>query len=79
MAFCLFAKVKLSEVSISVALSYLEFLIENCVSVNMINNHIAAIRAMSIVHDLQYGAWEHPKIRYFVKALKLQRPMVLPK
>ena len=78
-AFCLFAKVKLSHGSVSAALSYLEFLVKNAVSVNMINNHISAIRAMSIVFDLHYGSWEHPKVRYFVKCLKLQRPMVLPK
>ena len=77
-AFCLFANVKLSNVSVS-ALSYLEFLVENNVSVNMINNHISAIRAMSIVFDLQYGSWEQSKVRYFVKALKLHRPMAILK
>ena len=56
-----------------------EFLVENEVSVNMVKNHISAIRAMSIVYDLQFSAWEHPKVRYFVKALKLHRPMVLTK
>ena len=65
MAFRLLANVKLSNVSVSAALSYLEFLVENDVSVNMINNHISAIRAMSIVFDLYYGSWEHPKIENF--------------
>ena len=78
-AFCLYAKINLSVVSVSVALSYLEFLVENRVSSSMISNHIAAVKAMSIVYDMQYEAWDHPKIRYFVKSLKLQRPMVLPK
>ena len=78
-AFYMFAKVPFSEISVSVALFYLEFLVDNCVSVNMIKNHIAAIRAMFIVHNLQYGSWEHPKISYFVKSLKLHRPMVLRK
>ena len=79
MAFCLFAKVKLSHVSVSAALSYLEFLVENEVSVNMVKNHISAIRAMSIVFGLQYESWDHPRISYFVKALKLHRPMALTK
>ena len=78
-AFCMFAKVPLSEISVSVALSYLEFLVENDVSVNIIKNHIAAIKAMCIVHNLEYGAWEHPKVSYFVKSLRLHRPMALPK
>ena len=78
-AFCLCARVDLANVCVSVALSYLEFLVENNVSVNMVKNHISAIRAMSIIFDLQYGSWEHPRVKYFVKALKLHRPMVLPK
>ena len=78
-AFCLYARVELSSISVSVALSYLEFLVENNISISMISNHIAAIKAMSIVYDIQYDVWDHPKIKYFVKSLKLQRPMVLPK
>ena len=77
--FCLFARVDLANVCVPAALSYLEFLVENNVSVNMVKNHISAIRAMSIVFDLQYGSWEHTRVKYFVKALKLHRPMVLPK
>ena len=78
-AFCLFTKVKLSKVSVSTALSYLEFLVENEVSVNMVKNHISAIRAMSIVFGLHYKSWDHPRITYFVKALKLHRPMAITK
>ena len=75
MTFCLFAKVKFSQLQPeSAALSYLDFL-----SVNMINSHISAIRAMSVIFDLQYGSWVHPKNIYFVKSLKLHRPMALPK
>ena len=55
-AFCLYARVELSIISVSVALSYLEFLVENNVSISMISNHIAAIKAMSIVYDIQYDA-----------------------
>ena len=55
MAFCLFPKVDLSNVSVSAALSYLEFLVENSVSVNMISNLVSAIRAMSIMYDLSCG------------------------
>ena len=44
-----------------------------------IKNHIAAIKAMFIVHNLENGAWEHPKVSYFVKSLRLHRPMALPK
>ena len=79
MAFCMFVQVDLSNVSVSTLLSYLEFLVENAVFADMINNHILVIRAMSIGYDLPYASWEHPKVKYFVKALKLHRPLVLPK
>ena len=36
MAFCMFAKVSLENMSVSAVLSYLEFLVENEVSVNMV-------------------------------------------
>ena len=78
-AFCLFTKVSLLKVSVSAVLSYLECLVENEVSVNIVMNLISAIRAMSILYDLHYEAWDHPKVSYFVKALKLHRPMVLTK
>ena len=71
--------VDLSNVSVSEALSYLEFLVENAVTVNMISNHVSAIKAMSIIYDVPYGSWDHPKIKYFTKSLKLHRPLVLPK
>ena len=78
-ASCLFTKVSLSKISVSVALSYLEFLVENEVSVKMVMNHVSAIRAMSILYDLPHEAWKQPKVGYFIKALKLHRPMVLTK
>ena len=62
MAFSLIMHVDLSNVSVSEALSYLEFLVENGVTVNMISNHVSAIRAMSIVYDVTFGCWDHPKI-----------------
>ena len=78
-AFCMFTKVNISKISVSVVLSYLEFLVENEVSVKMVMNHVSAIRAMSILYDLPHEAWRQPKVGYFMKALKLHRPMVLTK
>ena len=78
-AFCMIMHVDLSNVSVSEALSCLEFLVENAVTVNMISNHVSAIKAMSIMYDVPYVSWDHPKIKYFTKSLKLHRPLVLPK
>ena len=65
MAFSIYTKVKLCQLSILVVLSYLEFLLDNKVSSHMISNHISAIRAMSVVYDLPYQPWGHPKVKYF--------------
>ena len=51
------------------------FLVDNKVSAHIISNHISAVRAMSIVYDLPYQPWDHPK----VKSIKLTRAMALPK
>ena len=79
MAFGICAKVKFQCLSVSEALSYLEFLVDNGVSTHMISNHISAIRAMFVMYDLPYGVWNHPKIKYFVKSTKMTRPIALPK
>ena len=79
MAFSMCAKIKINQLSMSKDLSYLEFLVDNRVSAHMISNHISAIRAMSVLYDLPYQPWNHPKIKYFVKSIKLTRPIALPK
>ena len=79
MAFGICAKVEFHCLSVSDALSYLEFLVDNGVSAHMISNHISAIRALSVVYDLPYGIWDHPKIKYFVRSTKMTRPIALPK
>ena len=78
-AFAICAKIKLYSLSLSEALSYLEFLVDNGVSTHMISNHISAIRAMYVLYDLPYEMWDHPKIKYFVRSAKLSRPIALPK
>ena len=50
----IFAEVNLSELSVSIVLSYLEFFVENRVLSYMISNHISVIRAMSVVHMICY-------------------------
>ena len=69
----------MSNFSHIVVLGYLEFLVKNKVSVNMITNHVAAIKAMAIVHHLHFQIMDHPSIRYFVKSLKINRPLVVPR
>ena len=79
MAFSICAKIKMSHLSVSIALSYLDLFIDNNVSAHMFSNHISATRTMSVLYDLPYQPWDHSKIKYFVKSIKLIRPMALPK
>ena len=79
MAFSICANVKIRHLSISEALSYLEFLVDNKTSAHMISNHVSATRAMFVLYDLPYQLWDHPKIKYFIKSVKIARPLALPK
>ena len=51
----------LQSVSLVTILAYLEFLVKNNVSVNMVANHVSAIKAKFIMYDLQYAILDQPK------------------
>ena len=70
------SKMNLQSVSLVTILAYLEFLVKNSVSVNMVANHVSAIKAKFIMYDLQYAILDHPKVRYFIRSLKINRPLV---
>ena len=74
--FCVCSKMSLQSVSLVTILAYLEFLVKNNVSVNMVANHVSAIKAKFIMYDLQYVILDHPKVRYFIRSLKINRPLV---
>ena len=77
--FCLCSKVRLQRVTLVTILAYFEFLVKNNVSVNMVANHVSAIKAKFIMFDLDYSILEHPKVRYFVRSLKINGPLVVVK
>ena len=72
--FCLCSGVDLCRPDLSCVIAYLEFLVENKVSVNMIANHVSALQAQFIIYGLPFHILEHPKIKYFQKSLKINRP-----
>ena len=78
MAFCVVCKLDVTSLSHIVVLSYLEFLVKNHVSVNMVCNHVSAIKAMAVLFNINHKALDHPRIRYFIKALKINRPLATP-
>ena len=47
-------------------------------SVHMVANYISALRAKLVIYELNYAVVDHPQIRYFIKAMKINRPLSVP-
>ena len=76
-AFCIFTKACLENTNVKVILSFLECLVSNAVSPCMLANYVSAIKANFILYDLPFQVLDHPKVRYFIKAVKINRPPAL--
>ena len=79
LAFVIYMKVKLSDVDCSVILSFLELLAKQSTSTHMVANYVAAIKAKFMVFGLQYWVLDDPRVRYFLKSLKVNRPLCIPR
>ena len=73
--FCVCSKIRVNCISLAVIMAFLEFLAWNKVSVHMIANHVSAIKANLVVYGLEYEFMDHPRIRYFLKSMKMSRPL----
>ena len=73
--FCVCAKISVNSISLSVLMAFLEFLAWNQVSVHMIANHVSAIKANLVMYGLEYEFMDHPRICYFLKSMKMSRPL----
>ena len=76
-AFCIFTKSCLENANVKVILSFLECLVSNAVSSCMLANYVSAIKANFILYDLPFQVLDHPKVKYFIKAVKINRPPAL--
>ena len=65
---------QLPDITPVVALSFLEFLIENSVSHTSIANYTSAIKANLSLYGLSTVAFLDPRIAYFQRSLKLNKP-----
>ena len=74
MAFCICLKRSLHNVNVGVVLAYLEYLVENNVSVHKVSNNISAIRASLIMYGLDYLYLDHPRCKVFCESIKNQLP-----
>ena len=73
--FCLFTKSSLIHMNVKVILSFLECLVAIECSASMIANYVSAIKASFIMYDLPFETLDHPKVKYFLKALRINRPI----
>ena len=76
-AFCVFTKASLIHVNVKVILSFLECLVTNECSVSMIANYMSAIKTSFIMYDLPFETLDHPKVKYFLKELRINRPVTI--
>ena len=67
--FYIYIKCVLAKVDIQVVLSFLECLVMNGCSTSMVENYVSAIKAHFVLHDLSFEVFDHPKLKYFLKAL----------
>ena len=73
--FCVYLSVDVRNLDVEGILAFMECLHVNQVSASMIANYLAAIRAKLVVLGLNPSPLDHKKVKYYVRALKLNRPM----
>ena len=56
-------------------MAYLEFLVENNVLANMLANNVSAVKANFVMWSLNYQLLDDPRIKYFLKSIKINRPL----
>ena len=76
-AFCIVTKCAFVNINVIVVLSFLECLVGNSCSAGMVANYVSAIRASFVMYDLPYLVLDHPKVKYFLKSLRINRPVVV--
>ena len=75
MCFCVYLNLNVKNLDVDGILAFMECLHVNQVSVNMISNYLSDIRAKFVVLGLNPSALDHKKVKYYIRALKLNRPM----
>ena len=73
-AFLVVAGLCLTQVSTLQVLAFTEFLYLNRFSPSNIANHLAGIKAMFIIYNLDYTAFLDHRIQLYLKSLKINRP-----
>ena len=77
LGFLVVAELSLQQIDISVMLTFMEYLHSQNCKVASISNYMASLRAFFILYDLPTTVFKNQKIQYFIKELKLNRPLHL--
>ena len=78
-AFCVFVGLSLYKVNEKNVISFLEYLVQQNASVHMLANYVAAIKVNFIMHNLTRTCFSDPKIKYFLKSVRINRPLRVPR
>ena len=78
-AFCVFVNLSLKKVNGKNVISFLEYLAQQNTSVHMLANYVAAIKANFIIYNLDKSCATDPKIKYFLKSVRINRPLAVPR
>ena len=64
------------QVNVDIILAFLEYLVDNSLSVANICNYLAGLRTMFIIHSLPTQPFRGEKIQMFVRSVRINRPLV---
>ena len=65
------------QVNVDINLAFLEYLVDNSLSVANICNYLAGLRTMFIIHNLPTPLFRNEKIQMFVKSVKINKPLLV--
>ena len=76
-AFSTVTKSCITNVNVKMVLSFIECLVSNACSYCMVANYVFSLKVNFVLCDLPFEVLEHPKVKYFVKTLKINRPLAI--
>ena len=76
-AFCIHMGVPIQSVNVKILLLFLECLVSNNIAYSMLCNYVSAIKASFVLYDLPHVLLDHPKLKLFLKSIRINRPLTL--
>ena len=73
----MFTRIDIEQLNVSNVLSFLEFLVQNGVSIHMLKNYVSALKAVCVIYQLHFNCFDHPRVRLFVKSIQINKPLVV--